>query len=329
MTTRRQILKKGAAIAATLSYPTLFSSISAASSTQNTLVYSGVAFGSTWNLTLSERHNAIRAINTIADVVEQIDLALSPYRTDSELLRFNKQTESTAVISNHFRNVVAAGLTVAKRSSGAFDPTVGPIANRYGFSPIKGKLDSHFSELTLNHSRLSKQYKNTTLDLCGIAKGYALDLIADSLESLDYTDFLIELGGEIIARGNHPSGRAWNIQIQAPDEETAVGLSFELQDNAIATSGIANNSYKLNNRRYSHLVNRLDPNSNQSDLYSVSVAHDNAMFADAWSTALFVLGYKRGAALAKKLSLDTLFIQESSGRYKTTTINSVSRVFNV
>jgi len=328
MITRRDALKNSAAILASLTCPTLLASAGVTSPKANVLVYSGNAFGSRWHLSLAEPLDPMIAVKTITRVVEKIDFLMSPYRSDSELTRFNNLTKGSALVSTHLANVAQASLAVAEQSNGAFDPTIGPLVNRYGFSPIKGKLDSHFSDLSLKQNILSKKNKQTTLDFCGIAKGYALDLIDSSLQSSGYTDFLLELGGELIARGSHPSGRAWQIQIESPNHSVLSGLTGVLRDTSIATSGISNNSYVLNSRRYSHLVNRNDSEQKQSDLYSVSVMHSSAMFADAWSTALFVLGHKHGLALANKLSLDTLFIEESGSQDKTTTSGGFSRYFN-
>lgn len=298
---------------------------------------SGSAFGTRWHLTLSEGARPEPATEIIRGVVDRVDLSMSPYLADSELSRFNRLPAHTSFCaSDALSEVVRTGLSVATRSVGAFDPTVGPIVNRYGFGPIvkadkQSDRTPRHTDIQLHNATLQKGLAGATLDLCGIAKGYTLDVITSLLTENGYDNFLFELGGEVVARGNRPCSelttavdrncqRPWMIGIELPANIGQPWLRTSLANMSIATSGIAHNSYRLPEKQYNHLINPQQETVTDNRLFSVTVLHDSAMLADAWSTALFVAGEDKGPELAREQGLSTLFIKNeiTELRYETT-----------
>lgn len=299
---------------------------------------SGSAFGTRWNLSLSAGADPEPAIKIIRAVVRLVDRSLSPYRTDSELCGFNRiSADQSLNVSDTFQSVVGASLLLARRSNGAFDPTIGPVVNRYGFGPIvdpAGSTDeppAHYTDITLQGNTLRKSVSHATVDPCGIAKGYTLDVIARRLIESGYDDFLLELGGEVVARGSraHYQGvqaagrscrRPWIIGIELPPKAGQPWLRCPLINTSVATSGIAHNSYRLLENQYNHLINPSTGTVTDNTLFSVTVIHENAMLADGWSTALFVAGEQNGLELAREHNLTALFIRTGSDRlpYETT-----------
>jgi len=336
---RRQLLSYGVGTGLSIAmYPLFVNAQSNDAFAVNTTisgvkVISGSAFGTQWKLSLNADVNANPAIDTIREIVRSVDQSMSPYRLDSELSGFNRLTENQPFIASEaLSTVVKTSLDVASLSAGAFDPTVGPVVNRYGFGPVTVAASdtntSRYTDISQHNNTLHKSKSSVTLDLCGIAKGFALDEITSGLSHAGYDNFLVELGGELAARGNHPnqaftdpvSKRPWTIGIELPADSNKDIFRTLLSNSAIATSGVAHNSYQLRNKRYSHLINPHLQTVTKNKLFSVTVLSESAMLADAWSTALYVLGESKGIAQARQMGLSTLFISNSSSglQYSTT-----------
>lgn len=267
-----------------------------------TRVMGGEAFGSYWRLVSSEADGEIA--DAVARVVAKIDLAMSPWRPDSELSYLNRaQAWRWLTISPDTRAVLDAARIISVRTHGAFDPTVGPVVGRYGFGPITAGPAGRMSDLELTPDGLRKRQAGTTLDLCGIAKGRALDLAAQALSGLGLRNFALEMGGEVTTRGRHPSGRPWQIAIEGPLPEV-----IRLDGRAIATSGGLPHGYEVRGRGYSHII---DPRSGapvRGGVESASVIADTAMEADALATALCSLDADSARDLAGSLGLDARLV---------------------
>jgi thiamine biosynthesis lipoprotein len=218
-------------------------------------VHTGPAFGSVWRLVLPDTGETALARARLEAVVARVDALMSPFRPDSELARFN--AAGSAVVSRETGFVIRASLDLAGDSGGAFDPTMAPLGRRYGFGPLAispARPAGRYRDLRLAGDMLGPAPPGVSLDLCGIAKGYALDEI---LRALDGLDFLVELGGEIAARGSHPSGRPWRMGVERPGT-TALQRIVEADGCALATSGDGAQGYAVGRRRYAHV---LDPRS--------------------------------------------------------------------
>ncbi|WP_172293486.1 FAD:protein FMN transferase [Pseudoruegeria sp. HB172150] len=272
----------------------------------------GEAFATSWHIALPagtdpERHRA-----PIDALLAEIDAQMSPWRADSLITRFNQAGAGSIDVPAETARVTAAALDLAQTTQGAFDPAIGPAVARWGFGPIEGAASSA-DGLAIEGETLSKAHPGLTLDLCGIAKGRALDLMVTHLLDAGHENFLIDLGGELAARGTHPEGRPWHVGVEDPRPDSA-GMAEVLALNgmAVATSGNRANGYTLGTRRYSHIIDPATMEPVKGNLASVSVIAPDAMTADAWATALFAAGDTHGPALARKHGIAALFLTASA-----------------
>lgn len=274
-----------------------------------TMVLDGPAFGTGWAVTLPEQTNAARLRSALEAALARIDGLMSPWRPDSAIGRFNQaQALDPMRIDPELHMVIAAALALRTASAGSYDPSVGPLVRRWGFGPVVGEFAADSPGFELTDDALRKGHPKLTLDLCGIAKGYALDQMVRTLEHHEVRDFVVDLGGEIAARGHHPSGRGWHVAVEDPRLGAAGAVEVvDLRGRAIATSGDKVNGFTLGARRYSHII---DPGTAEPVLgsaASVSVIADAAMTADGWATALMAAGAD-GPALAEQRGVDALFL---------------------
>lgn len=275
----------------------------------NVQILDGPAFGTAWRLVLPAGADADAARRTVMETVGKIDAAMSPWRPDSEISRFNRSTRTGwQDASAEICTVAAEALAVARLTGGTFDPTVGPLVARFGFGPITGSL-GRADAIACRRGALRKSDPGLTLDLCGIAKGYALDRIAARLGLQGIGNALVELGGEVRALGRHPSGRPWQVAIERPG-----GRSFAAQriitpgSLALATSGHAPQGSNGPRGQISHLIDPVNNRPALSALAAVSVLAPTGCRADALATALTVLGPKRGPGMARRLKIPALFL---------------------
>lgn len=287
--TRRAFLASTAALAARPSFA------------GETTSLGGDAFGSYWRLTLPRGGDARPAETAIRRVVARIDALMSPYRADSELSRFNRAEDGIAA-SAETLSVARDALDTAAETGGAFDPTVGPLVARYGFGPIHDAAPGSHEGIRLRGDTLAKDSPDLSLDFCGIAKGYALDLMRAGLDGLGLAGYLLELGGEVAARGRHPTGRAWRVALDGAP------LALALPGGAVATSGLLAQSYSVGGHRYGHIIDPATAAPATGALVSVSVLDPKATRADALATALFAMGLDRGGAFAQAAGLDTILL---------------------
>ncbi|NQU58249.1 MAG: FAD:protein FMN transferase [Rhodospirillales bacterium] len=295
---RRELLRLGFATALTgLTYRPVWARA------MGVKVLTGPAFGSSWRLVMADTAENPRSL--IDGIVHRIDGRMSPYRTGSDLGRFN--AGGSTVVNDETRLVVQAALNLAKSSNGAFDPTSAPIGRKYGFGPtviLATAPAGMYSDIHVVGKRLEKSTPRLTLDLNGIAKGYALDQIAAALDGLD---FLLELGGEVVARGHHPSGRRWRIGIERPGTNKLQRL-INAGNDALATSGDGAQSYVVGGRRYAHVIDPRTAEPLDNDVASVSVLASSGMLADGLATAAMVLGPDASRPLLSAYNARALFL---------------------
>ncbi len=296
---RRRVL---GLVAAAIALPSV-----ARAQTTATETMTGMAFGTGWQVTgpAGFRIEALRA--PLERLFAGIDRQMSPWRGDSELTRFNRASAGEHGVSDDTATVARAALELARDSGGRFDPSVGPLVARWGFGPIEGGPARGWTGLSVGQGMLAKTDAGLTLDLCGIAKGWALDRAVQLAADRGFGDFLIDLGGELAAVGHHPSGRAWRVAVEQPVGDGAAAI-LALSGRSVATSGSRAQSYALGAREYGHIIDPLTGEPVVGDLRSVSVVARNAMVADGWATALFAAGPQDGPALARRAGLDALFV---------------------
>jgi len=257
--------------------------------------------------------------------LDKINAQMSTYMETSRLSIFNKSnTQDWEEIPADLYKVIEEALRINQLSYRAFDITIGPVVNLWGFGPkaqleivpdestIREVLDSVGSEhihLRKEPYAIKKDKPDLYIDLSAIAKGYAVDVIADYLDELSLNNYMVEIGGEIKTKGINPDNKIWHIGIEKPlDDQRSVQTVIILNNTAMATSGDYRNYFEENGIRYSHTI---DPSTGKPithKLASVTVLHPSAMTADALATALLVLGPERGSELAHSENLASLFI---------------------
>ena len=262
----------------------------------------------------------------IAEVLREADQHLSGWNSSGELVRINDSRSTDWLpISPQLLEVLREAAAVNRASGGAFDVTVGPLVRAWGFgagaaedavTPSQPELDALRAQIGQDQLELREQppalrkaEPELTLDLDGIVPGWAVDRIAVRLESLGVADYLVELGGEVRARGRSPVGRPWRIAIErpVPGQRRPLGV-IELDALGVSTSGDYRDYREIGGRRVSHTIDPRTGRPVDHALAAVTVVHASAAAADAWSTALMVLGPDEGMALARRQGLAALFV---------------------
>lgn len=266
----------------------------------------------------------------IEDTLAAVNGAMSTYQPDSELSTLNAApTTDAAPASAPLRAVLTEALRIGRLSGGAFDVTVGPLVNAWGFGPDGEQTPPDAEAVAALRARVGldkvavvgeavqKARPDVYVDLSAIAKGHGVDRIAQTLEARGHTEYLVEIGGELRARGRNHAGLHWRVGIEKPDPEARALMEvIALRDEALATSGDYRNFYEKDGKRVSHTIDPRTGRPIEHRLASVSVVHPSCATADALATALNVLGPDEGLALAAAEGLAALFIvREADGRY--------------
>ncbi|MFT4738202.1 MAG: thiamine biosynthesis lipoprotein [Cyclobacteriaceae bacterium] len=251
--------------------------------------------------------------------------SLSTYIPDSEISRFNAY--DTLVYENSmFLEVLQASKQVYEKTEAAFDPTVGPLINAWGFGPDQGTgvlseltVDSllrfvSFSSINFNTSFAAKP-AGVYLDFSAIAKGYAIDLVAGFLESRGVTEYMVEIGGEVAVKGTNSKKETWAIGIEDPlvarDEQKLLAIS-RVPDRALATSGNYRNYFEQDGKLYAHIIDPRTGYTAADSILSATVFAPTCMIADAYATAFMVMGVQDALTLAESdPTLDALLIYRS------------------
>jgi thiamine biosynthesis lipoprotein len=293
-------------------------------------VMRGAAMGTSWSLKIAgaelSPEDEKRLGNLVSTRLARIDKLMSTWDPQSELGRFNAhEAEKKFRISRETREVLTIAKEVHELSGGAFDVTVGPLVSAWGFGagapegppppPTLAELEEAralvgFPRVALDGlGRLYKQFPGVELDFSAVAKGYAVDFVAEGLEKLGYADFLFELGGELRSRGTHEDGSPWRVAVEEPQVEgRAIHAIVRLEDASMATSGDYRSFYERDGQRFSHTIDPRSGRPVEHGLASVSVVHPEAARADALATALNVLGPQEGLALARAEGIAAYFI---------------------
>lgn len=294
----------------------------------------GPTMGTRW----SARFHAPAAIEpepiraALADSVDLVDRQMSTWKADSDLMRLNRAEVGTWVsIPAELMGVLWKGLEIGRLSEGAFDIGMGDVVTAWGFGPQEadtkairaalGKARSPTHDiLELDPDALqARKLAPLTLDLSGIAKGYAVDQMIAVLGRCGITDALVALDGEVRACGKRPDGQAWAVAIERPDYEVRTPLSvIELTDAAVATSGDYRHWVEAGGRRLSHTMDPARNGPLTDAPASVTVLAGTCMEADAWATAFMVSGERKSAIWAKALGLTAVFICRDGGDFRQT-----------
>ena len=269
--------------------------------------------------------------NKVDQRLAEINRLMSTYDPNSELSRFNRsETTDWFSVSPETVEVVQTALEIAERTNGAFDPTVGPVVNLWGFGPNKSRrnlpADEQIRETLsgVGYAKLQvrndppaiqKQVANVYLDLSAIAKGYASDEVSDLLLDMGHRNTMVEIGGEVRTRGRKPGNLPWRIGVQKPvSGGDPLQMTLPLTDAAMATSGDYRNYFEYEGIRYSHTIDPSTGRPVDHDLASVTIVADTCMEADAVATAVLVMGDDQGYDWCEQQGIAALFlVRETDG----------------
>ncbi len=266
----------------------------------------------------------------IDSVLKAFNQSLSTYIPDSEISTLNK-TGELADPSSMFLDVIESSQYVFSSTEGTFDPTVGPLVNAWGFGPDKilkvpdsAVVDSlmqlvGFEAISFSNDLIGMN-PEMYLDFSAIAKGYAVDLLADFLGSKDFENYMVEIGGEVIAKGVNQDGEVWKIGIEDPmvnrNEQKLLAI-VKLNNLAMATSGNYRNYYEVGDRIIAHTIDPRTGYNTNHNLLSASVFAKDCMTADAFATAFMVVGVGEAKRIAVQNDLEIFLIyQEESGELR-------------
>ncbi len=307
-------------------------------------VFSGQTMGTTYTVKLITQPDDMPGIKgdelqqLLDSELDRINQLMSTYDETSELSRFNASAPARPFsMSPDTIEVLKTSALIYQQSQGAFDVTVGPLVNLWGFGPgakaVRLDADENnsipsdediaaalartgFDRLSIESTSITKQ-GDIYLDLSAIAKGYAVDRLADILKGKGFENYLVEVGGELKAHGLNSRGEPWTVAIEKPDSlSRSIYKVIELRDMSMATSGDYRNYYEVDGIRYSHTI---DPRSGRPithSVVSVSVIAPSAALADGYATAIDVLGKEAGLALAEAQNLAVLVITRTDSGFE-------------
>lgn len=291
----------------------------------------GPTMGTRWSVLLDgprdpERRAALQA--AIEALLVDVNRSMSTWDPESELSRFNRREDTTPVeISAPLASVVALSLEVHRDSGGVFDVTVGPLVDAWGFGPGKRPASPLTEEalsallarvgsdkLRLEGTQLAKDHPRLQIDLSAVAKGDAVDRVSELLVAEGEPNHLVEIGGEMRARGRNARGEPFRVGIEEPDPAgQQVRLAVLLDDRALASSGNYRNFFEVDGQRFAHTLDPRTGRPVRHPLQAVSVLHERCGVADAWATALMVAGPDEAWRLAELHGLDVLLLVEKDG----------------
>lgn len=261
--------------------------------------------------------------------VDLVDAQMSSWKPDSDLMRLNDAPVDNWVdLPADILHVLARALEISRLSAGAFDPAVGALVDAWGFGAVRDEPDAQAIRVAGDNSRCpahqsleldpgaGRACKRACLqiDLCGIAKGYAVDCMVDVLQHYDIRHALAALDGELRALGSQADRQPWAVALESPEvgRRGAHGV-IELQDLAVATSGDYRRFMQVGDARVAHTMDGRRAAPVHNDVASVTVLARTCMDADAWATALLVAGPRDGSAMAHRLGLEALWLLHREG----------------
>ena len=286
------------------------------------LMISGLAQGTTYNITFEAGKKKVTR-EDIDSLLKDFDMSLSAYDDSSLIARINRNEEGV-IADRKFTAVFNKSFEVFTQTGGAFDITVAPVVSALGFGPgdtisfDSVKIDSlaryiGMEKVKLEGSRLIKEDPNIKLDMNAIAQGYSVDIVCDFLNSMGIRNYLVEIGGEVRAKGRNSLNEVWRVGIDKPVENNIPGSDLQaivrLDNKAMATSGNYRRFFEKEGVKYVHTINPETGYPVLSNLLSATVIAKDCMTADAYATAFMVMGLERSLEfLEANRFLDVYFI---------------------
>jgi len=292
----------------------------------------GNVFGTTFLIKYKDpKHRNFK--HQITTIFNEFNNSMSTYHKNSTISQLNNGAQ-TIEVNSYFESVFLLSKNVFQKTNGYFDPTIGKMVNAWGFGPKKLKttpnykqIDSlmqyiGFDKVSLNHHIIFKKHPETILDFNAIAKGYGVDLVGLFLEKNNITNYLVEIGGEIRARGKNPNNKFWSVGIEEPNFDGTRSLQkvITLNNQSIATSGNYR-KYKIDSitgKKYAHTLNPKTGYPAKTNLLSTSVISQNTCGeADAYATAFMAMGFNKAKEVALKIpELKVIFIYSEETNLK-------------
>lgn len=290
----------------------------------------GMIWNTIWNVTYLGTPDMLTAA---IDTLQSVSASLSVFEPESMISVINRSDSAPA--DRHIKDVYDMSVAVYKKSQGMFDPTISPLIRAWGFgkghTPTSdtARIDAILAKTGLmkthiDHGRLYKDDRNIEFNFSAIAKGYGVDEASNALLSMGCTDFMLEVGGEIVCRGHNPDGKNWRILIETPDKEfidkyfksnsqpeLSRNIVIELSDEALATSGNYRNYFQNESGTYGHTISPKTGRPIRTDILSASVVAPTCMEADAMATACMALGSEEAVAMLENSGLAGAFILDS------------------
>jgi thiamine biosynthesis lipoprotein len=297
------------------------------------LTIEGRAQGTTYQITYLSKQDVVSK-EQIDTLLKQLDRSLSTYVPSSIISRINRN-DSNVVVDEYFSVVLNKAMEVSEKTQGLFDITVAPIVNLYGFgftkkaNVSKAAVDSllqfvGYKMVRLAGNKLVKERPGVMLDFNAIAQGYSVDVLASYLDRKGINNYLVELGGEVKAKGTKENKEPWRIGIDQPTESFGSERNFQavvtLKDMAMATSGNYRRYYEENGQKYAHIISPRTGYPEQNNLLSATVFASDCMTADAYATAFMVMGVQKARqflATHKDLNLEVFFIYDEMDSWQT------------
>ena len=297
--------------------------------------FSGATMGTSYLIKISalSRETSQNAIEqqTFA-VLDQVDHLMSTYKADSDISRFNRsEIDQPVQFNRQTLDLVRLSKSIYERSNGSFDITVAPVVRLWGFGPeIKedtlpstADINRALDTVGFNKIQVSEYPPTLTkidkveIDLSAIAKGYGVDQVAELFAREGIENYLIEVGGEIRVKGTNKEGQLWRIGIETPSlVRTGARQAVAIHNLSIATSGDYRNFFEIAGKRYSHTINPVTGRPVDHGLASVTVVMPSCAEADAYATALSVLGPDEGYRLAEEMNLSAYFLVRDGEDYQ-------------
>lgn len=290
----------------------------------------GFVFGTIYNITYRSNENLKSEIEA---ELKRFDFSLSPFNDSSVISRINRNEDIT--VDTLFSNCFNKAIEVSRMTDGAFDITIAPLANAWGFGfkhgdfPDSLTIDSllqitGYDKVALTDGKVVKSDERVQLSCSAIAKGYAVDVIASFLERKGIKDFMVDIGGEIVARGSNPKSDLWHIGVNKPVDDSLstnqeIQAVLKLTNVGMATSGNYRNFYYKDGKKYAHTIDPRTGYPVQHSLLSATVIAENCMTADALATSFMVMGLEEAERFVDAHpSVEAYFIySDSSGVNKT------------
>ena len=287
--------------------------------------YEGVVQGSYFSIIYyDEEGRAFEA--EIDSIFKEVDNSVSLWNENSIIRKVNRNED--VVVNQIFKDNFEWARKASEFSDGAFDATIGPLVSAWGFHYKKEiemtpeMVDSirelvGYQKITIVDDRVAKANPNMTLDFNAVAQGYTTDLIGNFLETKGITNYLVDVGGEILARGNKPNGDLWTIGIEKPaenhDSERSVQEKITLKDKGIVTSGNYRKYIEKDGVRYSHSIDPKTGYPVEQSLLSATIIADNASWADCLATICMILGKEKASKLLENQGVEAYFIYVEDG----------------